>query len=81
MTYEEWEEQVTLEIRKGPVWKFNGYRKALFLQIWFGLIVSIGRRRGVAGPSLTRQYAVQDLSAPISRRVLAVVLGAIMPAF
>ncbi|UCC88073.1 MAG: four helix bundle protein [Anaerolineales bacterium] len=31
MTYEEWEEQVTPEIRKGPVWKFYGYRKALFL--------------------------------------------------
>ena len=31
MTYEEWGEQVAAEIKKGPVWKFYGYRKALFL--------------------------------------------------
>jgi four helix bundle protein len=31
MTYEEWEEQVAPEIKEGPVWKFYGYRKALFL--------------------------------------------------
>jgi four helix bundle protein len=36
MTYEEWEEQVSPEIRQGPVWKFYGYRKALFLHdlVW-----------------------------------------------
>ena len=31
MTYEEWEEGVAREIKNGPVWKFYGYRKALFL--------------------------------------------------
>jgi four helix bundle protein len=31
MTYEEWEKGVASEIREGPVWKFYGYRKALFL--------------------------------------------------
>jgi four helix bundle protein len=36
MTYEEWEEQVAPEIKNGPVWKFYGYRKALFLHdlVW-----------------------------------------------
>jgi four helix bundle protein len=36
VTYEEWEAQVTPEIKKGPVWKFYGYRKALFLHdlVW-----------------------------------------------
>ncbi|MEA3338743.1 MAG: four helix bundle protein [Chloroflexota bacterium] len=31
MTYEEWMEEVAAEIKEGPVWKFYGYRKALFL--------------------------------------------------
>ena len=31
MTFEEWEEGVAAEIVGGPVWKFYGYRKALFL--------------------------------------------------
>jgi four helix bundle protein len=31
MTFEEWEAQVAPEIKNGPVWKFFGYRKALFL--------------------------------------------------
>ncbi len=31
MTYEEWEGQVPAWIKKEPVWKFFGYRKALFL--------------------------------------------------
>jgi len=31
VTYGEWEEQVSPEIKTGPVWKFYGYRKALFL--------------------------------------------------
>ncbi len=31
MTYEEWMEGVAAEIKEGPVWKFYGYRKALFL--------------------------------------------------
>ena len=31
MTYEEWMEEVAPEITNGPVWKFFGYRKALFL--------------------------------------------------
>jgi four helix bundle protein len=30
-TYEEWEEDVAEKIKTGPVWKFFGYRKALFL--------------------------------------------------
>lgn len=30
-TYEAWMEGVASEIRQGPVWKFYGYRKALFL--------------------------------------------------
>jgi len=31
MSYDEWEKEVTVEIKGGPVWKFYGYRKALFL--------------------------------------------------
>jgi len=31
MTYEEWEDGIAAEIRNGPVWRFYGYRKALFL--------------------------------------------------
>ena len=31
MTYEEWEQQVPEQIRKDPVWRFLGYRKALHL--------------------------------------------------
>jgi hypothetical protein len=31
MTYEEWEVQVAPAIKGGPVWKFYGYRKSLFL--------------------------------------------------
>ena len=31
MRYEDWEGQVAVEITSGPVWKFYGYRKALFL--------------------------------------------------
>jgi four helix bundle protein len=31
MSYDEWEKEVTAEIKEGPVWKFYGYRKALFL--------------------------------------------------
>ena len=31
MTYKEWEEGVHNRIKDGPVWKFFGYRKALFL--------------------------------------------------
>ena len=30
-SYEEWEQKVVAQIRNGPVWKFYGYRKALFL--------------------------------------------------
>jgi len=31
MTFEEWEAQVAPEMKRGPVWQFFGYRKALFL--------------------------------------------------
>lgn len=31
MKYEDWEGRVAAEITGGPVWKFYGYRKALFL--------------------------------------------------
>lgn len=31
MNYEEWEKQVEQWVKQGPVWKFYGYRKALFL--------------------------------------------------
>lgn len=31
MTYEGWEKEVASEVKEGPVWKFYGYRKALFL--------------------------------------------------
>ncbi len=31
MDYKEWEAGVAREIKGGPVWKFFGYRKALFL--------------------------------------------------
>jgi len=31
MTYEEWEREVASDIKAGPVWRFYGYRKALFL--------------------------------------------------
>ncbi|MFP4396252.1 MAG: four helix bundle protein [Anaerolineales bacterium] len=31
MTFEEWAVNVSPVIREGPVWKFYGYRKALFL--------------------------------------------------
>jgi four helix bundle protein len=36
MTYDEWDKEVSVEIRAEPVWKFAGYRKALFLNelIW-----------------------------------------------
>lgn len=30
-SYEEWMEGVAAELREGPVWRFYGYRKALFL--------------------------------------------------
>lgn len=30
-SYEEWMEGIASEIGKGPVWRFYGYRKALFL--------------------------------------------------
>ncbi|MCG3208738.1 MAG: hypothetical protein FOGNACKC_02350 [Anaerolineae bacterium] len=31
MTYDEWEQAVSVRIKDGPVWAFFGYRKALFL--------------------------------------------------
>ncbi len=31
MTYEEWEQELHQRVRDEPVWKFFGYRKALFL--------------------------------------------------
>ena len=31
MTYEAWEQSIHTKIKEGPVWKFFGYRKALFL--------------------------------------------------
>ena len=31
MSYEEWEANVPAAIKSGPVWRFYGYRKALFL--------------------------------------------------
>lgn len=31
MTYEEWEQRVGAEVKRGPVWEFFGYRKALFV--------------------------------------------------
>ncbi|HEY65294.1 MAG TPA: four helix bundle protein [Caldilineae bacterium] len=50
MTYEEWETQVAQDIKKGPVWKFYGYRKALFLYdlVWSDCEHWRGDRRGHA---------------------------------
>lgn len=50
VTYEEWEEQVTSEIKNGPVWKFYGYRKALFLYdlVWTDCEYWQKERRGRA---------------------------------
>jgi four helix bundle protein len=50
VTYEEWEEQVTPEIKNGPVWKFYGYRKALFLHdlVWTDCEYWQKERRGWA---------------------------------
>jgi len=31
MTFEEWEQQVPEQIKRDPVWRFLGYRKALHL--------------------------------------------------
>jgi len=31
MRCEEWEKEVAAEVKEGPVWKFHGYRKALWL--------------------------------------------------
>ena len=31
MTYEEWKQTVSQQIKNDSVWKFFGYRKALFL--------------------------------------------------
>jgi hypothetical protein len=31
MRYEEWEQQVHNRVKSEPIWKFYGYRKALFL--------------------------------------------------
>lgn len=50
MTYEEWEREVAPEIKAGPVWKFYGYRKALYLYdlVWADCEYGQKDRRGQA---------------------------------
>ena len=49
-SYEQWMEGVAAEIRQGPVWKFYGYRKALFLYdlVWADCKYWQKERRGQA---------------------------------
>lgn len=49
-SYEEWMEGVAAEIREGPVWRFYGYRKALFLYdlVWTDCDYWQKERRGWA---------------------------------
>lgn len=50
MNYEEWETQLPEEIKNGPVWRFYGYRKALFLYdlVWQDCDMWLKDRRGKA---------------------------------
>jgi hypothetical protein len=49
-SYEEWMEGVMAEVKEGPVWKFYGYRKALFLYdlVWADCDYWQKKRRGWA---------------------------------
>jgi len=50
VTYEEWEKGVHQRIKDGPVWKFFGYRKALFLYelAWKDCDKLVANRKGKA---------------------------------
>lgn len=77
MTYEEWEEQVAPEIKNGPVWRFYGYRKALFLHDRYGRTASIGKRSAGVGRLWSKSSAAQVLSVPMSKKDLDAALGVI----
>ena len=50
MTYAEWEQDVPHAIQKEPVWRFYGYRKALFLydMVWQDCAILVRDPRGRA---------------------------------